>query len=133
MYAEDGAIPSKTPAAPGNPFLGRIKATSVSSPHTVKNVRCSIARKEGIKDPTKSSLFLTPYCKSPMPDAVKVILSRNGLGSRPQKPLAIVARISASERSARESELEVATEPDSTLLEIRYRTSIQLSPTFLSY
>ena len=130
MYVEDGAIPSKTPAAPGNPFLGRIKAISVPPPHTVKTVRFSIARVEDIKDPANTNLFLTPHSQSPMSDTVKVILNRNGLGSTPQEPLAFVAMISDSDSERRARESEVATEPDTTPLEIRYRTSIQHSSTF---
>ena len=130
MYAENEAIPSKTPAAPGNPFLGRIKTTSVPPPHTVHNVRCCIARVEGIEDPAKTSLFLTPYSQSPMREADNVtILDRNGLGSRPQDPLAFVARISDSELGLRpRSEAAANSERDTltTPLKIRYRTSIQV-------
>jgi hypothetical protein len=136
IYAEDGAIPSKTPVAPGDPFLGRIKARSVPPPHTAKAVKRSIAKVENIKDRTSTSLFLTPYSQSPMGDADKVtILNRTGPGSTPQEPLALVAKMSDSERSALESEgrggLASAAEPDTTPPEIRYRTSIQHSPTFL--
>ena len=93
IYAEDGAIPSKTPATPGDLFLGRIKARSVPPPHTVKAVKHSIAKAENIEDRTGTSLFLTPYSQSPMGDADKVtILNRTGLGSTPQEPLALVAK-----------------------------------------
>jgi hypothetical protein len=71
-----------------------------------------------------------------MDDAHKVtILNGTGPGSTPQEPLALVAKMSDSERSDLESEerggLASAAEPDTTPLEIRYRTSIQHSPTFL--
>jgi hypothetical protein len=135
IYAEDGAIPSKTPAAPGDPFLGRIKARSVPPPHTVKAVKRKIAKVEDIKDPTSTSLFLTPYSQSPMADADKVtILNRTGPGSTPQEPLALVAKMSDSERSALESGRRgglTSAESDTKPPEIRYRTSIQHSPTFL--
>ena len=137
LYAEDGAIPSKTPVAPGDPFLGRIKARSVPPPHTAKAVKRSIAKVEDIKDRTSTSLFLTSYSQSPMSDADKVtIRNRTGPGSTPQKPLALVAKMSESERSALESDgrgghANTAAEPDTTPQEIRYRTSIQHSPTFL--
>ena len=136
IYAEDGAIPSKTPAAPSDPFLGRIKARSVPPPHTAKAVKHSIAKVENIEDRTSTSLFLTPYSQSPMSDADKVtILDRTGPGSTPQEPLALVAKISDSEGSALESGgrngRASAAEPDTTPSEIRYCTSIQHSPTFL--
>ena len=127
IYAEDGAIPSKTPAAPSDPFLGRIKARSVPPPHTAKAVKHSIAKVENIEDRTSTSLFLTPYSQSPMADDDEVtILSRTGPGSTPQEPLALVAKMSDSERSALESDgrggLARAAEPNTG---IRYCTSIQ--------
>jgi hypothetical protein len=65
-----------------------------------------------------------------MDDADKVvILNGTGPGSTPQEPLALVAKMSDSERSALESEgrsgLASATEHDTTSPEIQYRTSIQ--------
>ena len=138
IYAEDGAIPLKTPLAPGDPFLGRIKARSVPPPHTVKAVKRSIANVENIKDRTNTSLFLTQYSQSPMGDACEVtILDRTGPGSTPHEPLALVAKMTDSEpeRSALESggggELASVAEPNSTPLETRYRKSIQHFPTFL--
>ena len=104
IYAEDGAIPSKVPVTLDNPFLGRIKARSVAPPHTAETVKRSIAKMEDIKDRTNASLFLTPYSQSPMGDADKVtILNSTGPGSTPQEPLALVAKMSDSERSVFES------------------------------
>ena len=122
-----------TPATPSDPFLGRIKARSVPPPHTAKAVKQTIGKAENIKDRTSTSLFLTPYSQSPMDDAGKVtILSRTGPGSTPQEPLALVAEMSDSERSALVSRWRLASagEPDTTP-EIRYRTSIQHCPNFL--
>jgi hypothetical protein len=135
IYAEDGAIPSKAPVSSDNPFLGRIKATSVPPPHTVQNVKRSIANVEDIKDRTiTTTLFLTPRSQSPMGDAEEVtIFNRTGPGSMPQEPLALVAKMSVSQRSTLESERrgELASAADSEFdPRIRYRTSIQHSPTF---
>ena len=131
IYAEDGAIPSKAPAVPGDSFLGRIEARYVPPPHTAKAVKRSIAKVESIKDRKSTSLFLTSYSQSPMGDADKVsILNRTGPGSTPEEPLALVAKMSDSERSALESggrgglTSAQAVAPDSAP-EIRYRTSIQ--------
>ena len=71
-----------------------------------------------------------------MDDADKVaILNRTGPGSTPQEPLAIVAKMSDSDRSDLESErrgeLASAAEPDTVSPEIRYRTSFQHCPTLL--
>ena len=136
IYALDGAIPSKTPATPSDPFLGRIKARSVPPPHrdTAQAVKFSIAKVENIEDRANARLFLTPYSQLPMGDADKVTaLNRTtGPGSTPQEPLAFVANIleSALESGGRGG-LENAAEPYTTPdLEIRYRTSILL---FFSY
>ena len=72
-----------------------------------------------------------------MHDADKVsVLNNTGIGSTPQEPLALVAKMSGSERSALLSErrdgLASAEDPDATPQEIRYRTSIQRSPAFFS-
>ena len=133
MYTEDGAIPSKTPVTPGDPFLGRIKARSVPPPRTAKAVKCIIENVENIKDRGSTSLFLSPYSQLPMDDTDKVtILKSTDPGSTPQEPLALVAKVSDSERSALESEwskLASAAKPDTlaTAPDIRYCTSIQHS------
>ena len=137
IYAEDGAIPSRTPATIGDPFVGRIKARSVPPPHTAKAVKHSIAKMENIEDRKSTSLFLTPYSQSPMGDTDKItILNRTGPGSTPQEPLALVAKISDSERSALESggrgELASAAESDTMPPEIRYCTSYNTLLLFFS-
>ena len=83
---------------------------------------------EDIKDPTSTSLFLTPYSQSPMSDADKVnILNRTGPGSTPHEPLALIAKMSDSERSALESRGRggLVNAEDTAPPEIRYRTYIQ--------
>ena len=99
-------------------------------PHIAKTVKRSIAKVENIKDHTRTSLFLTLHSKSPVGDSDKVaILNRNGPGSTPQEPLALVAKLSDSERRALESEGRVglaseAVPLDTVTPEIQYRTSI---------
>ena len=129
----DGAIPSKTSVTPGDPFLGRIKARSVPPPHTVEAIKLGIAKLEDIKlnDPTTISLFLTPHNQSPMGNADKfTILNRTqaGPGSTPQNPLALVAKMSDSERSALKSRRGGGlAEPNTSYPGIRSRTSVQHS------
>ena len=133
IYAEDGAIPSNTPVAPSDPFLGRIKFSSVPPPRTVKTVKRSIAKWENIEDRGSTCLFLTSYSQSPMDDTDKLtILNGAGPGSMPQEPLALVAKLSDSERrefeSGRRGGLASEAEPDTTPPGIRYGKSIQHSP-----
>ena len=105
IYDEDGAICSKKPVNPDNPFLGRMKAKSVPPPHNVASVKCCIANFEGIKEDTPTSLFVTLYSKSPMGKADKVsILNRKGLGSMPKEYLVLVARLSPQQRKVLESD-----------------------------
>ena len=133
IYAEDGALPSKTAVSSGDPFLGRIKFTSVPPPRNAKAVKGSITKVENIKDPESTTLYRTSYSQSPMDNSEKVsILNGTGPGSTPQKPLALVAKLSNSERNAlvsgRRGGLANAAEPNSTPSEIRYGTSFQHSP-----
>ena len=104
-------------------------------PRTVKAVKRSITKVENIKlnGGESTSLLLTPYSQSPMDDADKVtILNGTYPGSTPQEPLALVAKMSGSERSAMESdergELASVAEFDA---EIQYRMFIQHSLTLL--
>ena len=105
-------------------------------PHTAKAVKQTIAKAEDIKDRTNTSIFLTPHSQSPVGDDSEIaILNRTGPGSTPQEPLALVAKMSDSERNALESGrrggLASAAEPDTMPPEARYCTSIQYSPTVL--
>ena len=124
-------MPSKTPVSPGDAFIGRIEVGSVPPPRTAKIVKRYIAKLENIQDRGGTSLFLTSYSKSPIDDSEKVITILNGTGpgTTPQEPLALVAKMSDTERSALESDgrvgLESAAEPDTTPPGIRYGTSIQ--------
>ena len=127
-------MPSKTPATPGDPFIGRIKVRSVPPPRTAKTVKRCIAKLENIKDHGSTSLFLTSYSKSPIDDSEKIITILNGTGpgTTPQEPLALVAKMTYSERSALDSgrrgghtKKKNAAKPDTTPPGIRYGTSIQ--------
>jgi hypothetical protein len=108
----------------------------VPPPRDAKAVKYCIAKVENIKDKTSISLFFSPYSHSPMGNSDKItsILNGTGPGCSPQEPLALVAKMSVSERSALESDgrggpASTATEPDITTPPgIRYGTSIQHSP-----
>ena len=81
-----------------------------------------------LKDNTDINLFLTSYSQSPIGDAEKLTTILNGTGSTPQEPLALVVKMSDSERSALESDgrgsLGSSTGPDTTPADNRYCTSI---------
>ena len=126
-------LPSNTPVSSGDPFVGRIKFGSVPPPRTARTVKRCIAKKEIIKDRENTSLFLTSYSQTPMDDTDKVsILNGTGPGSTSQEPLALVAKLSDSERSDLESGMRGglvnAAEAGIAPPEIRYGTSIQQCP-----
>jgi hypothetical protein len=80
----------------------------VPPPRNAKAVKCRIVKVENIKDGERTSLFLTPYSESPMDEAdMFTIHNGTGPGSNPQEPLAFVAKLSDSERSALESDERV--------------------------
>jgi hypothetical protein len=122
VYTEDGAIPSKASTSTGDPFLGRVKALSVTPPHTILSVRRCLARFEKISDTMRTSLFLTPSSKYPIDETRKAdVLGRTGLGFKPQEPLALVVLSLESELGNLESIESVGVEDN---LGARYRMSI---------
>lgn len=105
LYAEDGAIPTKTAGQlhDCDPYVGRIKAKAVAPPHTVASVKRCIAKQENFADLAgqRTVLFLTNSSQSCMDSTHKLsILDRTGPGSNPQEPLAVVILgiLSESER-----------------------------------
>ena len=82
-----------------------------------------------LEDLGSTSVFLTSYSQSPMDDTEKLtILNGTGPGATPQEPLALLAKMSDSERSALESDGRVglanAVERNTMPSEIRFGTSI---------
>lgn len=82
VYAPDGAIPSKTAPDPSNPFIGRIKATSVPPPLDVASLKRTLAQAEGIPDlgGWRTDLYRLPSHQAPMDDTEKVSILGLGTG-----------------------------------------------------
>jgi len=108
---DDGALPTQTPADRTDPYLGRIRATSITPPHTVSSLKRRLLDAEHLlagdhhtgQQEQDCVLFLTVGSPSPMDDAEKIsICSTNSPGSLRQQPLALVVRVKLSdaERSA---------------------------------
>ena len=102
-----------------------------------RTVKRNIAKAEDlniIKDHESITLFLSPFSQTPIDDADTVsILNGTGPGSTSQEPLALVSKMSNSQRSIlleskRRGGRASAAEPDTT---IQYCTSIQHSRSFL--
>ena len=130
IYTEDGSIPSKTPVNPDDPFTGRIVVKFVPPPHNAKAIKRSIAKVENIKDRERTTIFLTPYSKSPMDDADKFTSHNDctGPGYSADAPVALVAKMSDSERTTLESDgrggLASTAKPHPDI-QLEHRTSIQ--------
>ena len=84
-----------------------------------------------MNDPTSISLFLTPGNQSPLLDADKVNIRNRTQDSSDytsQKPLALVAKMSDSDRSALVSGRGVGhAQANTSFPGIRYRTSVRHS------
>ena len=101
VYLRDGAVPSKMSSSTGDPFLGRIKATSVPPPHTAATVKSCLAAFEDIAHNVQTHLFLTLSSEVPMADTDKItIRDPTGVGCTPQQPLALVADLFDPNRSS---------------------------------
>jgi hypothetical protein len=107
VYTEDGAIPCTQSATPDDPYLGRVKVTSIAPPQTYESVCRCIAKAENISTLSSSNLFLNPSS-----------LNGNGPGS----PLALVVKLPDSELKSRGSDDVADTLNDGE--GVRYRTSI---------
>ncbi|KAJ6623721.1 hypothetical protein B0H10DRAFT_2009268 [Mycena sp. CBHHK59/15] len=92
VYAPDGAIPSKTALNSGNPFIGRIKATSVPPPLNVASLKRTLAQTEGLPDSigSRTTLYRFPSDQTPMDEAEKVSILGIGIASTPTAALALV-------------------------------------------
>ncbi|KAJ6549564.1 hypothetical protein DFH09DRAFT_1039373, partial [Mycena vulgaris] len=103
VYARDGAIiRSRTALDPTNPFIGRIKASSVPPPLTAGSLKRTLAHAEGIPDPSgsRTSLYQSPTDQAPMKDSQKVAIHGIGIASTPATALALifVAEVSEAEK-----------------------------------
>jgi hypothetical protein len=101
VYTEDGAIPSKAPINTEDPYLARIAAKSVAPPHRVSSLKRCMSKVENIVNYRNSSLFLSISSHTLMDDGHRLsLLNRSGPGPTPQEPMALVVKLSESERNA---------------------------------
>ncbi|KAJ7106434.1 hypothetical protein C8R43DRAFT_963401 [Mycena crocata] len=94
LYAPDGSIPSKSPADPQKPFIGRIPAISIPPPHNVTSLKRFIVDAEGLSDPdgTRTALYLSPGAFTAMDPTTRVPLLGTSPfpGSTPETAYALV-------------------------------------------
>jgi hypothetical protein len=75
-----------------NPFIGRIKATSVPPPHTVASLKRALVQAEELPDPSGdlTGLFKTRDARRAMAKGARVDILTGELGAMPQTPVALV-------------------------------------------
>jgi hypothetical protein len=104
LYTEDESIPSVNPIYSNDTSLGRISAHIVTPPHTAINLRRCLMAIENIDVSISTSLFITASTQEPLDDKAKVsIVIFPGPGCTPNEPMALVAKVSGSDRSALEA------------------------------
>ncbi|KAJ7686277.1 hypothetical protein B0H17DRAFT_1072205 [Mycena rosella] len=92
VYAPDGAIPARKAPDPGNPFIGRIKATSVPPPHNVLSLKRALGKAEGLLDPSGCRTLIYRLHSATLPEdaTARVSLLGPGLGETPETAVALV-------------------------------------------
>ncbi|KAJ7726313.1 hypothetical protein DFH07DRAFT_782753 [Mycena maculata] len=90
VYALDGILRCKNDK--GNPFIGRIKATSVPLPHTVASLKRALVQAEGLPDPNGdlTGLFQTRDARTAMVMNARVDILTGDLGATAHTSVALV-------------------------------------------
>ncbi|KAJ6594353.1 hypothetical protein B0H19DRAFT_1095133 [Mycena capillaripes] len=103
VYAPDGAIPSRTASDRGNPFVGRIKATSVPPPHNVLSLKRTLGETESLPDPTgsRTSIYSVVSSTIAMDQTEAFDVLGQNLGATPETALALVFAEELSEKERR--------------------------------
>ncbi|KAJ7460397.1 hypothetical protein B0H11DRAFT_2315975 [Mycena galericulata] len=97
VYALDGMLRCKKHQE--NPFIGRIKATSVPPPHTVASLKRALVQAEGLPDPSGdfTGLFQTSDARTAMVTNARVDILTGDLGATAHTPVALVFLTSPKE------------------------------------
>jgi WD40 repeat protein len=91
VFSPDGAIESKHFFSEGDPYTGRVVASRITPPHTVKCIKRFLCKQENISDFEQTDLFATITSDSGLSDQAGLqILSGNGPGSAADNPMALI-------------------------------------------
>lgn len=111
VYAQDGALRSMKAVLGEDPYLGRIRARDITPPQTITSLKRCLSKFELIGDHSLTDLFMTPSDQSPPPEHERILSiddRRTGVGSDPESPLSIVAKLTYRERYLRDLQLPEA-------------------------
>ncbi|KAF8205225.1 hypothetical protein K438DRAFT_1964311 [Mycena galopus ATCC 62051] len=75
-----------------NPFVGRIKATSVPPPHTIASLKRALVQAEGLPDSIGdlTALFQTRDSRTPLATTARVNIFNGDVGATAKTPMALV-------------------------------------------
>lgn len=111
LYTADGDVTSKNPIDPDDASLARIDANLVPPPHTARSITRCISIYE--RDPRflHSNLFVNIFSEVPIDTGHFSILAREGPGSSPEEPLALVecSPVEVASSSRRSAPVEIPT------------------------
>ena len=84
-------MPSKVAIDPEDPSLGRIRADSVTPPHSPASIKRCISRVERTPALVNADLFVDMSCNTPLKEDTHISFLRTDCpGLSPKKPMAIV-------------------------------------------
>ena len=90
LYADDYEMASKVAIDPEEPSLGRIRADSITPPHSPASIKQCISRVEKIPALAHADLFADVLSDSPLKECHISILHADDPGLSPNEPMAIV-------------------------------------------
>ena len=90
LYGDDYEMPSKVGIDPEQPSLGRIRADSVTPPHTPASIKRCISRVERNPALAHADLYADTSCDTPLKEGHISILRTDGPGLSLNEPMAIV-------------------------------------------
>ena len=90
LYSDGYEMPSKVANDPEEPSIGRIRADSITPPHSPTSIKLCISRVERNPGLVNSDIFADTSCDSPLTDGHISILRTDGPGLSPNEPMAIV-------------------------------------------
>ena len=90
LYADDYEMSSKVAFDPEEPCLGRIRADSVTPPHSPASIKRCISRVEKTPALAHAHLFANVSCNTPLKEGHISIFHTDDPGLSPNEPMAIV-------------------------------------------
>lgn len=91
VFSPDGAVESKQSFIEDDPYTGRVVASRITPPHTVKCVKRFLCKQEDITDFDNTDLFVTLTSDSGLSDQTRLrILTMDGPGSAEDDPMALI-------------------------------------------